>query len=156
MGLKLVHLVMGTSTEYIPILGFEGTRLPPPATSTTHNQCLSERISNVLSALPMGTGLLGNPELCIALLCQWRRGIQFLSIILQEAFCVGLCVLFLPTRTSQKFLYPEGLSLTPRKRGFRDSPSTLSLLTYCHLGWRHHSWLLIGMLVPWYPQCTRC
>lgn len=73
MGLRLVHLVvqMGTSTECIPILGLEDTHQPaPPPTSTTHIQCLCLRISNVLSSVPMGTRLLGNPELSVALPCQ--------------------------------------------------------------------------------------
>lgn len=71
MGLKLVHLVMGTSTEYIPILGFEDTHQPATPTYQHHTQSVPLcEISNVLSAVPMGIGLLGNPELSVALLCQ--------------------------------------------------------------------------------------
>lgn len=60
----------------------------------------------------MGTGLLGNPELSVALL---YLPVNTCSATLCHSARELLQVLFLPTRTSQKFLDPEGFSLIPKK-----------------------------------------
>lgn len=86
-------------------------------------------------------GLLGHPELSsAALLCRGRGGIQFF-IILQEALCVGIRVLFLPTRTSQKFLDLEGL--------LRHQGRVVSEIPLEHQVCSHTAILVDGILVDY-------
>lgn len=134
MGLKLVRSWEHLRSTYQSWGWKICHSLPPPPTSTTHNllRLCKDFKDPLCSANGDWAAWQPRAECCPAVRVKRRQSV--LSIILLEAFCVGLCVLFLPTRTSQKFLDPEGLSLTPRKSSFRDSPRTLGLLTYCHLG----------------------